>query len=139
MKTGCFLSPFIDTVDAKVCIFNLQSISQAGLREFEPVFTAASASRPAQQLAEQDVPFIASQLLRLSTICLLHSGIFCFATPKNCVRTFGNTRCERKAPTHSFFKPTSCCNAKTTVVDYPVLCAFLSSVHEYPPQRGLDE
>ena len=29
MKTGCFLSPFIDTVDAKVCIFNLQSISQA--------------------------------------------------------------------------------------------------------------
>jgi hypothetical protein len=35
MKTGCFLSPFIDTVDAKVCIFNLQSISQAGRREFE--------------------------------------------------------------------------------------------------------
>ena len=36
MKTGCFLSPFIDTVDAKVCIFNLQSISQAGRRGFEP-------------------------------------------------------------------------------------------------------
>ena len=36
MKTGCFLSPFIDTVDAKVCIFNLQSISQAGRRRFDP-------------------------------------------------------------------------------------------------------
>jgi hypothetical protein len=34
MKTGCFLSPFIDTVDAKVCIFNLQSISQAERRGF---------------------------------------------------------------------------------------------------------
>jgi hypothetical protein len=32
MKTGCFPSPFIDTVDAKVCIFNLQSISQAERR-----------------------------------------------------------------------------------------------------------
>jgi hypothetical protein len=32
MKTGCFLSTFIDTVDAKVCIFNLQSISQAERR-----------------------------------------------------------------------------------------------------------
>jgi hypothetical protein len=35
MKTGCFLSPFIDTEDAMVCIFNLQSISQAGRHGFE--------------------------------------------------------------------------------------------------------
>jgi hypothetical protein len=33
-KNRVFLSPFIDTVDAKVCIFNLQSISQAERRGF---------------------------------------------------------------------------------------------------------
>jgi hypothetical protein len=37
MKTGCFLSPFIDTLDAKVCIFNLQSISKLSVVGFQPI------------------------------------------------------------------------------------------------------
>ena len=35
MKLGVFLSPSVDAVDAKLCICNLQSISQAGRRGFE--------------------------------------------------------------------------------------------------------
>jgi hypothetical protein len=32
LKLGVILSPSVDAVDAKVCIFNLRSISQAGRR-----------------------------------------------------------------------------------------------------------
>jgi hypothetical protein len=37
LKTGCLLSLSVDTADAKLCIFNLQSISQAGRRSHRGV------------------------------------------------------------------------------------------------------
>src|SRR5215471_2656454 len=37
LKLGVFLSPSVDAVDAKFCICNPQSISQAGRRGFESV------------------------------------------------------------------------------------------------------
>ncbi len=36
LKTGCLLSHSMDAIDAKFCIFNRRSISQAGRRGFDP-------------------------------------------------------------------------------------------------------
>src|SRR5215813_13877008 len=42
LKLGVILSPSVDAVDAKFCICNLQSISQAGRRGFESRLPLAS-------------------------------------------------------------------------------------------------
>ena len=75
MKTGCFLSPFIDTVDAKVCIFNQQSISQAGIRPGTPYDTRTITEhrRAENSRKHHSAPYSASAVFirRESTIARL--------------------------------------------------------------------